>query len=687
MALQDHGESTRATVDVEEVGPASANGSLGDGPENGSANGDVKKVDEQAQVQQDQQEVATTPAKSGGEKDFYGELEFTPNFAALAKSSKPTSLEWEDVYLQIKGRDILKRISGKVGSHELMALIGASGAGKSSLMNVLAGRISGTGKKVVSGNVYVNGAPVNPIRYRKNVAYVLQEDALFATATAREALEFSAKLRLPNTVSAEERKQIVDELMVSLGIDHVANTMCGSEMVRGLSGGEKKRVSIGIELVTSPSILFLDEPTSGLDSYSSWKVVSILKALSRSGCAVLCTIHQPSSETFSIFDKVMALAHGNIIYNGQVATIPENFSNHGFPLPPNTNPADFILLLAQTKKENDLPRINEEAGKASNVEIMVEGSNNNETDDALAKRQGSSIQVPAGHGELFDGERTASSVWTQLSELTKRELRNIVRDKGALIGRFGITAFLNILFALIFLGSADINDEGYELRGHFGALTNMFIGAMFGASQPVLLTLPMERVTFLREYSTGSYRSTPYFLSKVAIECILYFLTSLLVVIIEYWLVDYQGNFFALVGELFMLSLVSASYAFFAGSLAPDVKSAQEIAPLVFVPQLLFTGLFVSVDQIPVFLRWAQWLCSLTYGLNLGMITEFGGNRCEPSNPNSPSSVIACQMFLEEMNVETDMVGFYIGMQVAIFALFRIGALFALVWKARNFTS
>mmetsp|Transcript_621 Transcript_621/g.1566 ORF Transcript_621/g.1566 Transcript_621/m.1566 type:complete len:663 (-) Transcript_621:133-2121(-) len=611
--------------------------------------------------------------------DVYGRLEFSPNFEALAKNRKPASLQWHDVHFDINGRDILKRVSGKVGSHELMALIGPSGAGKSSLMNVLAGRVKSGGKKKVSGTVLVNGKKINPIRYRTKVAYVLQEDALFATATAREALEFSARLRLPSNVTAEDRKKIVNELLVSLGIDHVENTMCGSALVRGLSGGEKKRVSIGIELVTSPRILFLDEPTSGLDSYSSWKVISILKSLSRSGCAVLCTIHQPSSEVFNIFDKVMALAYGNIIYNGRVSTIQENFAEHGLQLPPQTNPADFILLISQTKKEDELPLINEEDNLP--VDLKIDNA------DASTEITDHSAHDENDHDGFTSGRVMHTTVWVQLAELTLRELRNFVRDKGALIGRFGITSFMNILFALIFLKSGDIDSDDYELRGHFGALTSLFISAMFGASQPVLLTLPMERVTFLREYSTGTYRSFPYFLSKIAIESILYFITSILIMVIQYWLVDFQGSFIALVGEIFTISLVSSSYAFFAGAMAPDVKTAQEVAPLVFVPQLLFTGLFVSIDSIPVFLRWAQWLCSLTYALNLGIVTEIGGNRCSSSNPNSPASVEACQEFMAEMDVDEDMIGFYIGMQVVLFVGLRGGALITLIYKARNFAS
>ncbi|CAK9102847.1 ATP-binding cassette sub-family G member 4 [Durusdinium trenchii] len=620
------------------------------------------------------------------EQTVFGKLDFQPDFKALMKGRKPTSLRWENVYFAVGGRDILKRVDGQVGHNQLCALMGPSGAGKSSLLNTLAGRMSSSKNKELDGSMYVNDEKVNPIKFRRHVAYVLQQDSLVATATALESLEFSARLRLPQSTSSEERTKLVEDLLKSLGLWEVKDTMCGNEMIRGLSGGEMKRVSIGVELVTNPQVLFLDEPTSGLDSYSAFAVVTILKALARSGCAVLCTIHQPSSEIFNLFDKAVVLANGRVMYNGRVKTLPANFERAGLPVPPLTNPADFVMVLSQTKSEKEMPCIDEE--KPDHVPVVV-------SDDARAEssmgvggtRDGSSIVVPTS-SEIGAGRQAPLGV--QLEILTIREFRNLFRDKPALIARFGITIFLNVLFGLIFLGAGDVNASEWNLNGHFGALTNCFISALFGAAQPPLLTFPLERVAFLREYSTGTYSGTPYFFSKVMVELPLYFVTSLVILLIQYWMVQFQGNFMILTLEIFLIQIVSASYAFLAGALVNNVQQAQEMAPLIFVPQLLFVGFFRPLEDIPVYIRWVQYLCSLKYGLNLAMISEFGGDRCA-GDDNPPAvqtnQTFQCQQLLIGNDADEDLVGFYVGMLIAIFVLFRSGSLVALIYRAKNFTT
>lgn len=166
----------------------------------------------------------------------------------------------------------------------------------------------------MTGTLTANGEKVKPTAFRRNVAYVTQEDALFPTATAREALEFSAKLRLPKNTTKAERETLVNDMINSLGLKRCENTMVGSELIRGCSGGERKRVAIGVELVSNPTCLFLDEPTSGLDSWSALNVVQILRAISATGCTTICSIHQPSSEVFNSFDSLVLLGQGNVVF-------------------------------------------------------------------------------------------------------------------------------------------------------------------------------------------------------------------------------------------------------------------------------------------------------------------------------------------------------------------------------------
>ena len=176
----------------------------------------------------------------------------------------------------------------------------------------------------------------------------MQEDALFATQTVKEALDFSAALRLPSNVTVEERKKRVDEILRSLRLEKCQDTYIGNVMIKGVSGGEKKRTAIGIELIANPKILFLDEPTSGLDSFAAFKVIEILKDLCRfGGRTIVTTIHQPSSEVFNLFDETLLLNAGHLVYQDTISNIPRYFGELGHVCPENYNPADFVMFVMQ----------------------------------------------------------------------------------------------------------------------------------------------------------------------------------------------------------------------------------------------------------------------------------------------------------------------------------------------------
>ena len=209
-----------------------------------------------------------------------------------------SNISWTDVKYGVgtgkKSKEILRGLSGSLSGGEVCAVMGPSGSGKTSLMNVLANRIRSKGaNQRVEGAVLLDGKELVGGELRKRIAYVMQQDLLFATHTPREALLFSATLRLPRTVKKEEKTALVESMLTDLGLLACADTFCGNEMIRGISGGEMKRTAIGIELVMKPELIFLDEPTSGLDSFAAHNVIQLLNTLASSkGCNVLCTIHR-----------------------------------------------------------------------------------------------------------------------------------------------------------------------------------------------------------------------------------------------------------------------------------------------------------------------------------------------------------------------------------------------------------
>jgi ABC-type multidrug transport system ATPase subunit len=230
--------------------------------------------------------------------------------------------------------------------------MGASGAGKTSLLNILAGRVGSNKKVSVSSDIRLNNYTVDPtdIKVRKMIAFVAQEESLMKTATAWESIYFSAKLRLPRTTTKSQLCHLTIRMLSELGLLECADTMIGGRLKKGLSGGERKRTAIGVELVVKPALLFLDEPTSGLDSFSAVQLCQVLKKVANAGATVLFTIHQPSSELFSSFDRLMLLHKGRVMYSGLVDQVSTYYSVRGHAIPPNFNPADWIMVRSRWRR-------------------------------------------------------------------------------------------------------------------------------------------------------------------------------------------------------------------------------------------------------------------------------------------------------------------------------------------------
>eukprot|EP00918_Siedleckia_nematoides_P016312 GHVU01035060.1.p1 GENE.GHVU01035060.1~~GHVU01035060.1.p1 ORF type:complete len:407 (-),score=103.19 GHVU01035060.1:1264-2484(-) len=242
-------------------------------------------------------------------------------------------------------RRILDDVSGEIYPGDLIALMGASGAGKSTLLNVLSRRISDN-----NGDVFFNDKPATSRGEFNDIScFIQQEDVFFGSLTVKEQLDTQAALRI-GPKNEELRLQRVERLMTAFGLTKAQNNRVGNIAMgaaRGISGGEKKRLAIACELMTNPSVIFADEPTSGLDSAMAESAVGVLKILADNGRTIVTTIHQPSASVFEMFNKVLLLAEGRMIYFGDRLGAIEWFSRMGQPVPPYTNPADhFIEVLA-----------------------------------------------------------------------------------------------------------------------------------------------------------------------------------------------------------------------------------------------------------------------------------------------------------------------------------------------------
>lgn len=293
----------------------------------------------------------------------------------LMVDHKPASLYFEDVSYVLNGKQILSGIQGATHPGEVTAIMGASGAGKTTFLDILARKNK---RGHVGGKFYVNGEKISDAEYKTAVGFVDQEDTMLPTLTVHETILTSALLRLPRDMGRAAKEQRVFEVEKQLGIYHIRDSLIGSEegKGRGISGGEKRRVGIACELVTSPSILFLDEPTSGLDAYNAYNVVECLVHLAKTyKRTVIFTIHQPRSNIVALFDRLVLLAQGKTVYSGPLHQCQSYFDQIGYNCPPGFNIADYLVDLTMhagntaTHDDGSLPADTGSIGPSSTTAV------------------------------------------------------------------------------------------------------------------------------------------------------------------------------------------------------------------------------------------------------------------------------------------------------------------------------
>jgi len=574
--------------------------------------------------------------------------------------------------------------------------MGPSGAGKTSLLNILAGRAKSRGAISIKSDIRLNNYQVDPtdISVRKRIAFVAQDDSLMETQTPREAIYFSAKLRLPKSTKEEDILNLVESMLEELGLAHCADTVVGGPLLKGISGGERKRTSVGVELVTKPSMVFLDEPTSGLDSYSAVQLCNVLRKVASAGASVLFTIHQPASEIFNAFDNIILMNKGRVMYQGSVPDVPAFFKDRGHKIPKNYNPADWIMHVAQANSIDQLdangffPKDNRALGEPLRSSIeqkksfgisMAHRSISSGGGDDINKET-TSDGIVEEHGVFSDKEnfeRVSLMIQTQM--MFTRELKNLIRDKRVLLGRLGFTTVLATLIGIVFFDVGELpRDVSKNINSQFGALTMICMAGMMGTAQPALLTFPQERPVFLREYSTNHYSVVSYFLSRLTVEVLVTALQCFFLVLISFLMVGFQSNFVFFYINIYALAMVSTALAVMLGCTVEDPKLATEMMPIVFVPQILFGGFFVSPSLIPSWLRWLRYVFSFTYVMRLGVLEEF-------SDCHGEKASMACENVIESVEADSDETYWYWMTMIALFIVFRLGALFFLRRKATKF--
>lgn len=365
----------------------------------------------------------------------------------------------------------------------LLAIMGPSGSGKTTLLNTLSGRLSG----LHDGTVYLNAVPSNRRAMKRYATFVPQEDVLVGTQTVHEAVDFAARMKLPTTVPDAERARLVDEIIRELGLSKVSQSLIGytgsdaanSGLPRGLSGGERKRLSVACQLVTNPSLLFLDEPTTGLDSFSALSVVSTLSNLAQQGRTIIFTVHQPSAEIFEMFDQVLFVSRGRITYLGPRDRAVDYFASIGHHCPVWENPADFVLNLINGGETGETPQAGTESSNgsgdaATQLAIRLETAFKNSTAASLLKPAESPPALS------MDKQANRPGFFQHIANITKRQLLNLWREPALLRAGLGQCIFVALLLGLTFLRQGN-NQTALNNRAgavFFGCAYMMFAGLL-----------------------------------------------------------------------------------------------------------------------------------------------------------------------------------------------------------------
>ncbi|XP_039661492.1 broad substrate specificity ATP-binding cassette transporter ABCG2b isoform X2 [Perca fluviatilis] len=541
------------------------------------------------------------------------------------------------------------------------AIMGATGSGKTSLLDVIAGRKDPAGLK--QGKVLVDGEAVTS-ELRLSSAYVVQDDILMGTLSVRENLLFSANLRLnPRHHSSSDKKSRVDAIIQDLGLTDCADTKIGTEFLRGVSGGERKRCSIGMELITSPSLLFLDEPTTGLDSNTANCIINLLHRLSRKGKTVIFSIHQPRYSIFRQFDHLTLMHKGEVVYAGAAAHALEYFTNLGYQIQSFDNPADFFMDITNGEAKSTLESLTAECKNSLATKYRQSQLCLNVLEE-LGHVDRRIAEGAKGHDKAAE---YATSFFYQMRVVCGRTVQNSLRNPQTSYAQLALNIFFAILVGLIYYQMPLTLPEALQNRS--GAFFFLIINMVFGNLSAVELFIN-ERAIFIHENSSGYYRTSVYFLSKIFADLIPNRIIPIFVFsAIAYYMMGLKPAFEAFMCFALTMSLVSlagVSLAFLVSASVSSFAMANILIALPFVFMMVFGGFLVNLNAMLSWLSWLKWISIFRYGLNAAFINEMSGQLFY-----SNTTIIPGELFLKSQGIDYSVWGFWQN-QVALLGIILI---------------
>ncbi|XP_061392278.1 ATP-binding cassette sub-family G member 4-like [Musca vetustissima] len=529
-------------------------------------------------------------------------------------SREPVDMQFNNLSLTVnlgfrKGnKEILHNVSGKFPGSQLIAIMGPSGAGKSTLLDALSG-FKTTG---VDGSILLNGRRRDLTAFRRMSCYITQDDRLQPLLTVNENMHIAADLKLGPNVSYEEKESRIEDILLMLGLyDH------DQTMTKRLSGGQKKRLSIAMELINNPTVMFLDEPTTGLDSSSCTKVLELCKMLAQQGRTIICTIHQPTAKLFQIFDQVYVLAAGNCVYQGSTEKLVPFLQAVDLPCPMYHNPADYIIELACGEYGQDKVDTLKSASENGNCLTWFDHPEKILKSTELMRKY--PVAKKTNKRSLED-----TSYMNQLSVLMHRGYIKAKRDTTLTHLRIGVNVFVAIILGAVYANSGK---EGSRVIDNYNLLFAILIHHSMTTMMLTVLTFPIEMSILLKEHFNRWYSLKAYYTSITLLDLPISIVGSLLFTIIIY-LWSYQPMEWSRFWMFFAISVltvfVGQSFGLMIGAWF-DVVNGTFLAPVLTIPMMMFAGFGVTLRDLPSYLKWGSHISYLRYGLE-GFVSAIYGN-------------------------------------------------------------
>eukprot|EP01025_Chloroclados_australasicus_P023816 TRINITY_DN2402_c0_g1_i2.p1 TRINITY_DN2402_c0_g1~~TRINITY_DN2402_c0_g1_i2.p1 ORF type:complete len:652 (-),score=93.43 TRINITY_DN2402_c0_g1_i2:504-2429(-) len=589
----------------------------------------------------------------------------------------------KDVEYKVKNRSnskeqlsLLQGVTGFMQPAEMTALMGPSGSGKTTLLDLLAGRKT---QGNVTGEILFRGQKPSLSFLRRYTGYVEQFDTLLGTLTVREMLLYTAELKRPVDEPYESKSRVVDDVINKLALTVCKDTVIGSALSRGVSGGQAKRTNIGIALVTNPRVLFLDEPTTGLDSYTSNDVMNVVKGILQDGVTICATIHSPTQFAFRLFDNIMMLVRGQVVYfgpNDQTAIKYFESLPGVEPYDVGENEAEWITDIVTSADRQGLgPTFAETYATSDMCQSM---------DRKLTHIEETRTEItPEMKATLSIKRATTTPFFFALKTMFKYRSTKNFRDPEFLGPRLGDKVIVAIILFSLYWGIGNDYGEGNaENVVNIAAILFMWNALpAFGAAAYVP-AIALERSLYVRERSDGLYRSITYLVFKMTEELTVGVIASLLFAVVVFFAVQLQGSFFIFWLGYFISLCVGIMLAYFVAAISPNMDVANAALPAYGVTLIFFSGFLITFRDIPDYWIWWSYLDFLRYAQSALMINQF-----EDNDPIFINTTIAgtnqtrSWTVTEYYDVKELSIGTNLGIEACFFVFFGLCAWLTLTYK------